>query len=148
MQLPPVLDSSVRFLVLTAVGALLLIAVPDGAFGGAPVWMFAGRPGPTVANLIGMGVILAAWIYSMVVFSIRAAGHPDPICWVALTVDIVGFVGFVAMSLAGLDGIALGLLLLAIAAQLALPLRLGRTARRAALVDGRARAEQVERVQA
>lgn len=128
------LDASVRYAVLTAVGVLLLFAVPTEALGATPAWTIAGRSGPTHANLVGIAVIMAAWIYFMIVVGIRAAGGSDPVCWVALFVAVGAIAGFGVASLFGFDSLALVLLAVGFAAQLALSLRLTKhvRARRAA----------------
>lgn len=126
MRLPGVLDAAVRYLVLTAVGLLLYFWVPADVFEPAPAWIFAGHPGPTHANLIGMAVILAAWLYFMVVFGIRAAGQHDRVCWVALVVAMGAAPTCCLAALAG-ETIAARVLFGVVAlAELALAVRLVR----------------------
>jgi hypothetical protein len=80
VRIPAALDATVRWLVLTLVGVGLFVVLPAGAFGSDPVLKIPGLPGPTLANLAGIGVILAAQIYRVIVLSIQdpeAQDFPD-----------------------------------------------------------------------
>jgi len=119
-----VLDATVRYLVLTGIGLLLLAVLPSGALGTASVWQLHGRPGPTVAILLGLAVIFAAWIYfSVVVVAMQAARRPDTWITVALTVDVVALAAFLAAVVMGRDDVAVALLGIGTLAQLAIAAR-------------------------
>lgn len=71
VRIPAALDATVRWLALTMVGVGLFVILPSGAFGSDPVLTIPGLPGPTLANLAGIGVMLAAQIYRVIVLSMR-----------------------------------------------------------------------------
>lgn len=119
MTIPPVRDATIRYLVLTLVGALLLSLLPDGVFGTAPLWRFLDGAGPTLANLVGIVVVTAAWIYfTLVVIILR--GRPGFCRAGCLAVDVLAFAVFLLTALAGATELAVGLLALPAAASLAL----------------------------
>lgn len=127
MKLPAVLDATVRYLVLTGLGVLLLAVVPTSAFGSSPAWRFLGRPGPTPANLLGIAVIVLAWVYfAVVVIGLHGAHRLAGSGRLVLVADAAALVGSVIASMYRLDALVIVLLLVATVAQLMLARRVGR----------------------
>jgi len=124
VRLPGVLDATVRYLVLTGIGLLLLAVLPREALGAASLWHLYGSPGPTAAMLLGLAVALAAWIYfAVVVVALRAARRPDALIVAAFAVDAAALVAFVVAVGMGRGAAAMGLLALGGVAQLAIAAR-------------------------
>ncbi len=127
MQLPPVRDATVRYLVLTVAGIILIWMVPDSAFGDGPVWEVFGRQGPTAANLIGIALVVAGCAYFTVVVTVfRGLRSRDPLCRAAVMIDWVCLVGFFPAMAACLTSLGVALLCVATAAQLTIAARAGR----------------------
>lgn len=124
MRLPGVLDAAVRYLVLTAVGALALVVVPDAAFGAAPAWSFLGRPGPTPANLVGLGLIALAWLYFALIVAMRGARWSWAFVRLAVLMDACALVAFAVATAYRLDVLGAALVVAATVAQVFLLARL------------------------
>jgi hypothetical protein len=129
MRLPAVPDATVRYILLTAVGVLLLAVLPGTALGARPLWRLLGQPGPTLANLIGIIPMAAAWVYFLVVVVVkRAAWSRGVACRLALTLGGVALAGALTTLLLGLRTVGIGLLLFAAATHLVVAFRVGRGA--------------------
>ncbi len=129
MRLPAVPDATARCVLLTAVGVLLLAVLPATVLGDRPVWRLLGQPGPTVANLIGIVPIAAAWVYFVVVVVVkRAAWSRGLTCRLALAFGAISLAGALALLLAGQRAVGIALLFVAAATHLVIAVRLGRAA--------------------
>jgi len=59
------------WLLLSAIGTLLVILLPDDLFGNRVILKFSDEHGPTLADSIGIVLILGAWTYYLVTVWIR-----------------------------------------------------------------------------
>lgn len=122
-------DATIRSGLLIAVGVLLLALLPATALGEEPLWLLASQPGPTLANLVGIVPIVAAWLYFLVVVVVlRAVRRRDVVCRVALACGVLALATAVVTLLWGWRPVALGALLAAAASQLVVAWRLWRPA--------------------
>lgn len=118
-------DATVRYMVLTLAGVLLLAVVPSCAFGETPLWSVAGHAGPRPANVLGIVFVAAGWVYFTVVVSVLRVRHSnDAACRVALIADVLLMAGFLAAASLGQLPLGFALLVAATLSHLVIAARL------------------------
>jgi len=129
MRLPAIPDATVRYLILTSVGVLLLAVLPATALGDRPLWRVLGHPGPTAAHLFGIVPIVAAWVYFVVVVVVkRSAWSRGALCRAILIAGWLGLLLAVVALMLGARQLGVVVLLFVVATHLGVAARLGQAA--------------------
>lgn len=130
MRHPTAVEALVRWFVLAVAGFGLLLVLPADMLGWRPVLVIAGRP-TTAAQLIGLGVMLVAWLRFLVqVFRLRGRCRFDPTCRVLFAVFAVTALGSCAAAFGDSVTLLVALAVPAVLAQVAFAVRADLVGRR------------------
>ena len=115
------LDIMARWLAGSGAGIALLLVVPDDVFGPEPIIHFLSFLPTTRAHLIGLSVIVAAWVMFIVhLWQVRGGWCSKPSCVATIAVAVLADLVLVVGTVWGSDVLVIGGLVVAVLAQIVL----------------------------
>lgn len=123
MRHPTAVNALAKWLILATAGLGLFLVLPREAFGPDAVLTIAGQPA-TAANLVGLGVMLAAWVSFLVrLVGLAAACRLDLGCRLLLGAFVVTAAGALVAAVIGSVVVLVALSVPAVLSQVAMAFR-------------------------